>query len=221
MAAVRDTLCKLRPVEIPRPKCAGLQFVATRGRFGFYQSIKRDGEKYGIQIKSQGPRRPTLPDPWLKALQTNDSPQTPPIRSNGKVETSTSEKNGQQRKTDQYHGQEVQLPKISEVKAHNRLVISQSSGYYSTPQHSIVEEPEEHEPEPDYEPNGTIDRSALPTPHALPAPPLPTTIRNSIVKPLVGRRVGGSLNGATPGKDVQNNNDSLAAMNKHVIKTKF
>lgn len=37
MTAMRDTLCKLRPIEIPRPKYSGLQFISTRGRLGFYQ----------------------------------------------------------------------------------------------------------------------------------------------------------------------------------------
>uniref|UniRef100_A0A7E4WBL5 IRS-type PTB domain-containing protein n=1 Tax=Panagrellus redivivus TaxID=6233 RepID=A0A7E4WBL5_PANRE len=58
----RDAMSKMGTVQIPRPKCSGFQFVPTRGRMGFYRSIKRDGEKYGIQMKNQGPRRPTLPD---------------------------------------------------------------------------------------------------------------------------------------------------------------
>jgi hypothetical protein len=59
----RDSLCNIGAVQIPRPKCAGFQFVPTRGRMGFYRSIKRDGHKYGIDIKNErGPRRPQLPD---------------------------------------------------------------------------------------------------------------------------------------------------------------
>uniref|UniRef100_A0A914XVW0 Uncharacterized protein n=1 Tax=Panagrolaimus superbus TaxID=310955 RepID=A0A914XVW0_9BILA len=59
----RDSLCNIGAVQIPRPKCAGFQFVPTRGRMGFYRSIKRDGHKYGIEIKNErGPRRPQLPD---------------------------------------------------------------------------------------------------------------------------------------------------------------
>ncbi|KAE9551925.1 hypothetical protein FO519_004854 [Halicephalobus sp. NKZ332] len=63
MATVsRESLCNIGLVQIPRPKCQGFQFVNTRGRMGFYRSIKRDGEKYGIQMKNMGPRRPQLPD---------------------------------------------------------------------------------------------------------------------------------------------------------------
>uniref|UniRef100_A0A914ZDE3 Uncharacterized protein n=1 Tax=Parascaris univalens TaxID=6257 RepID=A0A914ZDE3_PARUN len=62
MTAVRDTLCNLRPLEIPRPHISGLQFIPTRGRLGFYKSIRREGAQYGIQIKPSGPRRPALAD---------------------------------------------------------------------------------------------------------------------------------------------------------------
>uniref|UniRef100_A0A183VF87 IRS-type PTB domain-containing protein n=1 Tax=Toxocara canis TaxID=6265 RepID=A0A183VF87_TOXCA len=62
MTAVRDTLCNLRPLEIPRPHIPGLQFIPTRGRLGFYRSIRREGAQYGIQIKAAGPRRPALAD---------------------------------------------------------------------------------------------------------------------------------------------------------------
>lgn len=64
MTAVRDTLCNLRPLEIPRPHVPGFQFITTRGRQGFYKSIRRDGAQYGIHIKSTGPRRPTLADAY-------------------------------------------------------------------------------------------------------------------------------------------------------------
>lgn len=37
MTAIRDNLCELKRLEIPRPKCQGMQFVATRGRQGFYR----------------------------------------------------------------------------------------------------------------------------------------------------------------------------------------
>ncbi|VDN44675.1 unnamed protein product [Gongylonema pulchrum] len=62
MTAVRDSLCNLEPVQIPRPQISGLQFIPTRGRLGFYKSIHRDGEKYGVGIKTIGPRRPPLAD---------------------------------------------------------------------------------------------------------------------------------------------------------------
>lgn len=35
---MRDSLCDLRPIEIPRPKFSGMQFISTRGRYGFYQA---------------------------------------------------------------------------------------------------------------------------------------------------------------------------------------
>lgn len=37
MTAVRDSLCNLEPVQIPRPQISGLQFIPTRGRLGFYK----------------------------------------------------------------------------------------------------------------------------------------------------------------------------------------
>ncbi|CAG9531232.1 unnamed protein product [Cercopithifilaria johnstoni] len=69
MTAVRDSLCNMEPVQIPRPQISGLQFIPTRGRLGFYASIRRDGEKYGVEIKPIGPRRPLLSD----GLFVNDS----------------------------------------------------------------------------------------------------------------------------------------------------
>ncbi|CAI5455085.1 unnamed protein product [Caenorhabditis angaria] len=60
MTAIRDNLCELGRMEIPRPKCQGMQFVATRGRQGFYRTIRENGAKYGIQLKPQGPKRPQL-----------------------------------------------------------------------------------------------------------------------------------------------------------------
>ncbi|KAL3990426.1 hypothetical protein ACH3XW_31725 [Acanthocheilonema viteae] len=62
MTAVRDSLCNMEPVQIPRPQISGLQFIPTRGRLGFYATIRRDGEKYGVEIKPIGPRRPVLSD---------------------------------------------------------------------------------------------------------------------------------------------------------------
>ncbi|VDO43252.1 unnamed protein product [Onchocerca flexuosa] len=67
MTAVRDSLCNMEPVQIPRPQISGLQFIPTRGRLGFYATIRRDGEKYGVGMKSIGPRRPTLSDDLFKA----------------------------------------------------------------------------------------------------------------------------------------------------------
>ncbi|CAI2357528.1 unnamed protein product [Caenorhabditis sp. 36 PRJEB53466] len=60
MTAIRDNLCELGRLEIPRPKCQGMQFVATRGKQGFYRTIRENGAMYGIQLKPQGPKRPQL-----------------------------------------------------------------------------------------------------------------------------------------------------------------
>uniref|UniRef100_A0A914EAX0 Uncharacterized protein n=1 Tax=Acrobeloides nanus TaxID=290746 RepID=A0A914EAX0_9BILA len=72
MAAVRDSLCNIGPLEIPRPKCEGFQFIPTRGRMGFYRSIKRDGGKYGLKINTQGPRRPALPDAFIRSTSVEN-----------------------------------------------------------------------------------------------------------------------------------------------------
>uniref|UniRef100_A0A915PPZ2 Uncharacterized protein n=1 Tax=Setaria digitata TaxID=48799 RepID=A0A915PPZ2_9BILA len=69
MATVRDSLCNMEPVQIPRPQISGLQFIPTRGRLGFYATIRRDGEKYGVEMKPIGPRRPVL----TNGLFTDDS----------------------------------------------------------------------------------------------------------------------------------------------------
>ncbi|GMR32806.1 hypothetical protein PMAYCL1PPCAC_03001 [Pristionchus mayeri] len=55
-----DLLQSITPLEIPRPKCHGMQFVPTRGRYGFYRTIRAEGSKYGVSIKGMGPRRPVL-----------------------------------------------------------------------------------------------------------------------------------------------------------------
>ncbi|VDL69487.1 unnamed protein product [Nippostrongylus brasiliensis] len=57
---IRDSLCDLGRMEIPRPQFHGMQFVATRGKLGFYKTIRENGSKYGLQVKAQGPRRPVL-----------------------------------------------------------------------------------------------------------------------------------------------------------------
>ncbi|KAJ1353527.1 hypothetical protein KIN20_010168 [Parelaphostrongylus tenuis] len=57
---IRDSLCDLGRMEIPRPQFRGMQFVATRGKQGFYKTIRESGNKYGLQVKLQGPRRPVL-----------------------------------------------------------------------------------------------------------------------------------------------------------------
>ncbi|KAE9413418.1 hypothetical protein Angca_006216 [Angiostrongylus cantonensis] len=57
---IRDSLCDLGRMEIPRPQFRGMQFVATRGKQGFYKTIRDNGSKYGLQVKPQGPRRPVL-----------------------------------------------------------------------------------------------------------------------------------------------------------------
>ncbi|VDK48079.1 unnamed protein product, partial [Cylicostephanus goldi] len=65
---IRDSLCDLGRMEIPRPQFQGMQFVATRGKFGFYKTIRENGGKYGIQVKPQGPRRPALSNEEISTL---------------------------------------------------------------------------------------------------------------------------------------------------------
>ncbi|XGW33336.1 hypothetical protein V3C99_017631 [Haemonchus contortus] len=57
---IRDSLCDLGRMEIPRPQFHGMQFIATRGKLGFYKTIRENGSKYGVQVRPQGPRRPVL-----------------------------------------------------------------------------------------------------------------------------------------------------------------
>jgi len=45
MGTLREYLCKLEPMRIPRPKCSGMEFVQTKGRQGFYLSLRRKEQK--------------------------------------------------------------------------------------------------------------------------------------------------------------------------------
>ncbi|KAF8381201.1 hypothetical protein PRIPAC_70343 [Pristionchus pacificus] len=65
-----DILQSITPLEIPRPKCHGMQFVPTRGRYGFYRTIRAEGSKYGVSIKGMGPRRPVLSKDLFTRPQT-------------------------------------------------------------------------------------------------------------------------------------------------------
>jgi hypothetical protein len=47
LGALREYLCKLEPLRIPRPKCSGMEFVQTSGRQGFYLSLRRKEQKNG------------------------------------------------------------------------------------------------------------------------------------------------------------------------------
>ncbi|KJH40516.1 hypothetical protein DICVIV_13529 [Dictyocaulus viviparus] len=70
---IRDTLCDLGRMEIPRPQFYGMQFVATRGKQGFYKTIRDNGSKYGIQVKAQRSRRPVLSnDLFLRPLNMEE-----------------------------------------------------------------------------------------------------------------------------------------------------
>ncbi|VDK75098.1 unnamed protein product [Litomosoides sigmodontis] len=80
MTAMRDSLCNMEPVQIPRPQISGLQFIPTRGRLGFYATICRDGEKYGVEIKRIGPRRPVLSDGLF--ADDGNIPKSSNLRSN-------------------------------------------------------------------------------------------------------------------------------------------
>ncbi|PAV60901.1 hypothetical protein WR25_17153 [Diploscapter pachys] len=58
--AMRDSLIDKGLIVIPRPHYNNMQFVATRGRQGFYRTIRENGAQYGVNIRPQGARRPQL-----------------------------------------------------------------------------------------------------------------------------------------------------------------
>ncbi|CAD5228756.1 unnamed protein product [Bursaphelenchus okinawaensis] len=145
-ATIRENLLKfeLRPMEIPRPKCAGMEFVPTIGRQGFYKSVRNEAHKYGITIKEKGPKRPTLPDFWqMSGNQSDSSTASTP---------SPTEMHYTGYKLDQNY---------NDVYS-RRFSLNHSST------DSIPEEPEYPEPEPDYDDDDVKSRSRIPD-----APPLP------------------------------------------------
>ncbi|CAI4228526.1 unnamed protein product [Auanema sp. JU1783] len=83
-ATLRDSICQMGRMEIPRPEFKGMQFVATRGKMGFYRTIRANGAQYGLQMKQQPPRRPALssslfqrPD-TVKEEDSDDTISPPP-----------------------------------------------------------------------------------------------------------------------------------------------
>ncbi|TKR82514.1 hypothetical protein L596_016231 [Steinernema carpocapsae] len=171
MTAVRENFINLPPLEIPRPKCQGMQFINTRGRHGFYQSIRRNGAQYGLQIKPMGPRRAALPDQsfWMRPeTVAEEEPgqqheqQTTSIRSSPAAnrDSGMSSDNESRRSSHSYFSSNDSSP---------------NSGFrFSQP---IMEEPEYPEPEPDYE-DCTPIASVTPTSPPPPAPPLPNFQKN-------------------------------------------
>ncbi|KAI6190745.1 hypothetical protein M3Y97_00152000 [Aphelenchoides bicaudatus] len=148
---------EFRPVEIPRPKCHGLEFVPTRGRHGFYKSIRNEGHKYGLQIKSMGPRRPALPtanDFW------NPPSSSPPL--NNENQNPEMKRNGQIKKMDA-NANEI-LPPRYPIHQHNKT-------YYP-----IIEEAEFTEPAPDY------DDQPSPVSKIPNAPPLPEFLQKRTIR---------------------------------------
>ncbi|CAJ0953040.1 unnamed protein product, partial [Mesorhabditis belari] len=72
-ATIRDNFCSLNRMEIPRPKMQGFQWVQTRGRQGFYKTIRANAPKYGLpDIKPPGPRRGVLGEDLFR----NSRPET-------------------------------------------------------------------------------------------------------------------------------------------------
>uniref|UniRef100_A0A1I8ACW1 IRS-type PTB domain-containing protein n=1 Tax=Steinernema glaseri TaxID=37863 RepID=A0A1I8ACW1_9BILA len=157
MTAVRESFINLKPLEIPRPKCQGMQFITTRGRQGFYQSIRRNGAQYGLQIKPMGPRRSALPDQsfWTRPEtvkeeepQTTSVPSSPTQHCDSGV---SSDSESRRSSSVSYFPPESSPPPSQNYR-------------FSQP---ILEEPEFPEPEPDYD-----EPSRTPT-SPPPAPPLP------------------------------------------------
>jgi len=58
-------------MQIPRPKCSGMQFIQTRCRQGIYLSIRRHGAQYGLSVPAQGPRRPPLSNLFSMSIIEN------------------------------------------------------------------------------------------------------------------------------------------------------
>ncbi|VDK46320.1 unnamed protein product [Anisakis simplex] len=146
MTAVRDTLCNLRPLEIPRPHIPGLQFIPTRGRLGFYKSIRRDGAQFGLQIKPMGPRRPALADAcW-------DPPVNASKQSNPETSSRRSNPDASKQLNEQSCGERLRNSMNSSDEESQTSSISQLSNYSdgsASTRNSPVDEPEY--PEPDYD----------------------------------------------------------------------
>ncbi|EFO24341.1 hypothetical protein LOAG_04144 [Loa loa] len=116
MAAVRDSLCNMEPVQIPRPQISGLQFIPTRGRLGFYATIRRDGEKYGVGMKPIGPRRPVLSD-GLFTYDSNISKSSNPI-------TDEAGKKQNMKSSSEQVKQDLQSVKLSSLTANTSKPVS-------------------------------------------------------------------------------------------------
>uniref|UniRef100_A0A1I7S0H0 Uncharacterized protein n=1 Tax=Bursaphelenchus xylophilus TaxID=6326 RepID=A0A1I7S0H0_BURXY len=144
-ATIRENLLKfeLRPMEIPRPKCVGMEFVQTIGRQGFYKTVRNEAQKYGVAIKEKGPRRPVLPDFWQNSQSSDSSAATTP---------SPTEMHYVGYKVDQNF---------------NEVFVRRFSLNHSSTD-SIPEEPEYPEPEPDYD---VDDKPRSRIPDAPPLPP--------------------------------------------------
>uniref|UniRef100_A0A0N5BG37 Homeobox protein 2-like n=1 Tax=Strongyloides papillosus TaxID=174720 RepID=A0A0N5BG37_STREA len=161
----RDTLCNLKPLGIPRPTIKGLKFIPTKGRMGFYKTIKQEGEKYGVSIKNQGPRRPALPgaDFWKQNQEGTDEKKE--SREGNREEKDINENNNNE-KMSNYNQNDEASDIVGELKPINRSSLKDfnyNHPHILTPMFSkmsIIEEgymsPPEV-PEPDYEDDNTYD----------------------------------------------------------------
>ncbi|KAK0405694.1 hypothetical protein QR680_018142 [Steinernema hermaphroditum] len=167
MTAVRENFINLPPMEIPRPKCQGMQFITTRGRQGFYQSIRRTGAQYGLQIKPMGPRRAALPDQsfWSRPETVKEEePETASLPS-----PTTPRDSGHSSDSDSRRSSSVSYFSSKESSP------QPNSFRFSQP---IMEEPEFPEPEPDYDDPTPAAPVCTPTSPPPPAPPLPSFQKN-------------------------------------------
>jgi len=67
-------------VEIPRPQFHNMQFIHTRGRLGFYKTIRQHGAQYGLQVKAYGPRRPALSTAMWTLQEADETAPVPAPR---------------------------------------------------------------------------------------------------------------------------------------------
>uniref|UniRef100_A0A0N4ZR25 Homeobox protein 2-like n=1 Tax=Parastrongyloides trichosuri TaxID=131310 RepID=A0A0N4ZR25_PARTI len=157
---IRDTLCNLKPLGIPRPTINGLKFIPTKGRMGFYKTIKQEGEKFGVSIKNQGPRRPALPGADFWRQQTGNDNDEKKVNEIKDSEKDIKENNNNDKAKNLNHNNDESSDILGELKSVNRNSLKDFN--YNRNQHltqifakmPIIEEgstlPPEV-PEPDYD----------------------------------------------------------------------
>uniref|UniRef100_A0AC35TVM4 NADH-ubiquinone oxidoreductase 9 kDa subunit n=1 Tax=Rhabditophanes sp. KR3021 TaxID=114890 RepID=A0AC35TVM4_9BILA len=150
-SGIRDTLCNLGPLGIPRPTIKGFNFVKTRGTIGFYKTIRAEGEKYGVSIKPQGPRRSLLPssDFWNQGKAGAESEPVKENNNNEKVNNfNLANVNEMADQVDQ-----IKLQEKNNLKDYSNAVYARPQKY-SSPKMTSIEETSYSTPEcpePDYD----------------------------------------------------------------------